>query len=132
EADSFMERVDRGASRHTAAAFRFTLDDDGLAPRLLEHIVGLRCALLRLPYGDQGLLVLRRRYDQVGGHRALAMLEDVDLVRRLAGRRVKLLRARAIANAAPYRRDGYLRSALGNQARRWLHALRLAPAVPRN
>lgn len=127
EADNFMDRVDRGASRHTAAAFRFALDDDGFAPRTLEALVRLRCALLRLPYGEQGLLVLRSRYDEVGGHRPLPLLEDIDLVRRLGPRRVRLLSSRAISNAARYRRDGYIRGALGNLGQRLRHALHLAP-----
>lgn len=127
EADNFMERVGRGASRHAAAAFRFALDDDGLAPRLLESLVAVRCLVLGRPYGDQGLLIPRRRYDEVGGHRALPIMEDVDLVRRLGGRRVRLLRMRAVSSASRYRRMGYIRGALGNEAQRILYALRLAP-----
>jgi rSAM/selenodomain-associated transferase 2 len=128
EADSFMERVDNGASRHAAAAFRFALDDDGFAPRALEALVRLRCALFRLPYGDQGLLVPRHRYDEVGGHRTLPLTEDTDLVRRLGMRRVKLLSSRAVGSAARYRREGYVRRALGNLWQRILYSLRLAPA----
>lgn len=127
EADNFMDRVDRGASRHVAAAFRFALDDDGFAPRTLEQLTRLRCALLHVPHGEQGLLVLRRQYDAVGGHRALPMMEDVDLIRRLGARRVKLLSSRAVSNAARYRREGYLRSALGNLAQRLRYSLHLAP-----
>ncbi|MFN3624998.1 MAG: glycosyltransferase [Hyphomicrobium sp.] len=126
EADNFMERVDRGASRHVAAAFRFALDDDGFAPRSLECLARLRCALMRTPHGEQGLLVSRRQYDTIGGHRPLAMMEDVDLVRRLGPRRVKLLTTRAVSNAARYRREGYLRGALGNFAQRLRHALHLS------
>ncbi len=77
EADHFMERVDSGASRHAAAAFRFALDDDGIAPRALEGLVRLRCATLRLPYGDQGLLIGRASYDKAGGHRPVPLMEDV-------------------------------------------------------
>jgi rSAM/selenodomain-associated transferase 2 len=128
EADHFMERVDSGASRHTAAAFRFALDDDGIAPRALEGLVRLRCATLRLPYGDQGLLIGRAAYDKAGGHRPAPLMEDLDLVRRVGIRRVKMLRARAISNAARYRRDGYLRRALGNQTERILYTLHLSPA----
>jgi rSAM/selenodomain-associated transferase 2 len=127
EADHFMERVDSGASRHAAAAFRFALDDDGIAPRALEGLVRLRCATLRLPYGDQGLLIGRASYDKAGGHRPVPLMEDVDLVRRVGMRRMKMLRARAVNNATPYRRDGYLRRALGNQAQRILHTLYLSP-----
>jgi glycosyltransferase involved in cell wall biosynthesis len=128
EADSFMDRVDRGASRHSAAAFSFAIDDDGFAPRALEWLVYLKCAVLHLPSGGQGLLISRRRYDEVGGHRPLAMMEDVDLLRRIGPRRVKLLSARAVSDAARYRRDGYIRATLGNLAQRIRYALNLAPA----
>jgi rSAM/selenodomain-associated transferase 2 len=126
EAAHFMDRVDSGSSRHAAAAFRFALDDDGLAPRALEGLVRLRCALLRMPYGDQGLLIARRLYDKAGGYLPLPMMEDIDLVRRLGMRRVKLLRPRAVSNAQRYRRDGYIRHDLGNQRQRLLYSLRLS------
>jgi hypothetical protein len=41
---------------------------------------------------------------------------------------VKVLRARAVSNAARYRRDGYIRRALANEAQRILYSLNLAPA----
>jgi glycosyltransferase involved in cell wall biosynthesis len=127
EAAHFMERFDRGISRHSAAAFRFALDDEGFAPRFLEGAMRLRGALVRAPYGEQGLLIARRQYDKVGGHRPLPSLEDADFVRRLGMRQVKLLSPRAINSAARYRREGYFRHALDNQRQRLLHALHLAP-----
>ncbi len=123
----FMERVDSGIGRHAAAAFRFALDDDGAAPRVLEGLVALRCSVLHLPYGDQGLLISRRAYAEAGGYRALPLMEDVDLVRRIGGRRVKLLRSRAVTSAGRYRREGYVRRALRNQACRILYALHVPP-----
>lgn len=131
EADAFMQRVERGASRSAAAAFRFAVDDEGFAPRTLEAIVRLRCALLGLPYGDQGLLISRRVYEELGGHRALPMMEDIDFARRLGTRRMKLLSTRAVTNAARYRREGYLRGALGNLGQRILYTLHLPPARAR-
>lgn len=126
EASQFMERVDTGRAKPTAAAFRFALDDEGVAPRCLESLVRLRCATLRLPYGDQGLLVQRRLYDKAGGYRDLPVFEDLDLVRRLGG--VRMLRARAVTSAQRYRRDGYLRRAFKNQMCLVLYALNVPVA----
>ncbi|HEY7548815.1 MAG TPA: TIGR04283 family arsenosugar biosynthesis glycosyltransferase [Hyphomicrobiaceae bacterium] len=116
EAVAFMEAVDSGTRPPAAAAFRFALDDTGLRPRLLERLVALRCALLRLPYGDQGLLVPKALYAEAGGYPSYALMEDVELVRRLGRRRIALLRARAVTSAARYRRDGYLLRPLRNLA----------------
>lgn len=116
EASQFMERVDSGRRRRSAAAFRFTIDDVGLAPRALEAVVGLRTGLLRRAFGDQGLLIPRNLYDEVGGFAPLPVMEDVDLIRRLGRRRLVILRSRALTSSLPYRRDGYLRRAMRNQA----------------
>lgn len=114
EAASFIQAVESGDIEPSAAAFRFRLDDKGLRPRLLEAVVRARCSLLRLPYGDQGLLISRKLYMEVGGFRDLPIMEDVDLVRRIGRRRTTLLTADAVTSADRYRRDGYLRRALRN------------------
>lgn len=108
EAAQLMERVDTGKWPVTAAAFRFALDDLGMMPRLVEAIVGLRAGILKLPYGDQGLLLPRTLYAEIGGYRDLPLMEDVDIVRRIGRRRIVVLRTPAITSAAKFKRDGYI------------------------
>jgi len=114
EAAALGEAVDLGQQPAAAAAFRFALDDRGLKPRLVEAGVSLRCTLFRLPYGDQGLLIPRRLYQQIGGYRPMPVLEDVDIVHRLKRSRMVMLRSRAITSAIRYKRDGYARRVLRN------------------
>jgi rSAM/selenodomain-associated transferase 2 len=125
EASRFMERVDTGARPIAAAAFRFRLDDRGARPRTLERLVALRCAALGLPYGDQGLLIPRRLYDEIGGYRPLPQKEEVDLVRPHGPRRIVMLEARAVTSAERFRRDGYLRRSAKNLACLGLYTLRV-------
>jgi rSAM/selenodomain-associated transferase 2 len=129
EASIFMERVDLEKQPLAAAAFRFVLDDEGARPRLLERLVALRCAVLRLPYGDQGLLIPKRLYDEVGGYRPLALMEDVDLVQRLGRRRTVMLRARAVTSAQRFRREGYARRSARNLVCLTLYTLRVPAHV---
>jgi rSAM/selenodomain-associated transferase 2 len=110
-----MERVDSGRRRAMAAAFRLVVDDEGFLPRSLETTARLRTALLKLPYGDQGLLVPRTLYDEIGGFGTLPQLEDVDIVRRLGRGRIAVLGARAVTSGARYRREGYLTTLARNQ-----------------
>src|SRR5690606_16897027 len=114
EAATFIERNESGLRPPSAAAFRFALDDEGFAPRVVEAGVSLRCALFRLPYGDQGLLIPARLYREIGGYRPMPLMEDVDIARRLGRRRIVMLRSRAITSAARYRRDGYGRRVARN------------------
>jgi rSAM/selenodomain-associated transferase 2 len=97
-------------NRHADQAgwFRFALDDRGIRARLWERGVALRCGLLSLPYGDQGLLISKRLYDEVGGYRPLPLMEDVDLVRRLGAKRLRRLDAKALTSAERYLREGYI------------------------
>ena len=98
-----MWRSARSAPRHSDSR----LDDQGARPRLLERLVALRCAMLRLPYGDQGLLLPNASTRQLGGYRPLLLMEDVDLVRRLGRRRITMLGARAVTSAERFQREGY-------------------------
>jgi rSAM/selenodomain-associated transferase 2 len=98
-----------------AACFRFRLDDPAWQARLIERGVALRNSLLGLPYGDQGLLLSRSLYEQVGGYAPLPLMEDVDLVRRLP-QRVALLPVNALTSADRWRRDGWLRRSARNLA----------------
>jgi rSAM/selenodomain-associated transferase 2 len=129
EAQSFIERVESGRRRQAAASFRFALDDDGLMPRLVERLVGLRCALLSLPYGDQGLLISRKLYNRLGGFRPLPLMEDVDLVRRLKRRELVMLQSRAVTSGIRYRREGYLARSLRNLGCMVLYYLRVPPRL---
>jgi rSAM/selenodomain-associated transferase 2 len=63
--------------------FRLAIDPALPALRLVEWAVALRSQWRQLPYGDQGLLVSRRLYLQVGGFASLPLMEDLDLVLRL-------------------------------------------------
>lgn len=129
EAQNFIERVASGRRAPAAAAFRFALDDDGSIPRFVVWLVGLRCRLLALPYGDQGLLISRNLYNRLGGFRPLPLMEDVDLVRRLKRRELVMLQSRAVTSGERYRREGYLARSLRNLGCMLLYYLRVPPQV---
>ena len=115
-------------SPEIAGYFHLRLDDDAWQARVIERGVSLRVRLLGLPYGDQGLLISRRHYDQVGGFRPLALMEDVDLARRIGGRSLRRLDATALTSADRWRRDGWLRRSGRNFACLALYGLGVAPA----
>jgi len=94
------------------AHFAFALNHPGAEARRLERAVAWRCRRFALPYGDQGLLIHRSLYDQVGGFRPLPLMEDVDILRRLRPIRPTALPVRAITAPDKFLKRGfYLRSA---------------------
>jgi rSAM/selenodomain-associated transferase 2 len=65
-----------------AGNFGLLFDGGSKAARRLTSIYPL-LRLLGLCYGDSGIFVRKRVYEQIGGFRALALFEDLDLLRRL-------------------------------------------------
>lgn len=113
---AWREAADRHVRDNSgkAACLSLRLDSPAWQARLVEAGVALRVRLLRLPYGDQGLLISRRLYDRLGGFRALPMMEDVDLVRRVGRSRIAVLSAAATTSAERWRRDCWLKRSARN------------------
>jgi rSAM/selenodomain-associated transferase 2 len=131
EVEKLFEQIESGRFRdgEMAASFRFALDDFSGWARLIEKMVALRCALMKLPYGDQGLLINRRLYEKAGGFRDLPLMEDVDLVRRIPRRRRLMLRTLAVTSPTRYLKDGFAARSLRNLFCLALYYLRVPPRV---
>jgi len=117
------------ANAERAGYFAFRLDDGSSSARRLERLVAWRSRVLGLPYGDQGLVIAKRFYSELGGFPALPLMEDVALVRRIGRRRLVALEATALTSAARYRRDGYLRRSLRNLVCLTLYFLGVSPRL---
>lgn len=94
-------------NRKRAGFFRLRLDSDAAQARRVERLVAWRSRTLGLPYGDQGLLISRDLYGQMGGYAELPLMEDVSLVRRLGRKRLHGFSALATTSAEKFERDGW-------------------------
>lgn len=99
-----------------AAAFALRFDDPHPLAAVIAGAATLRSRWLGLPWGDQGLFLPASLYRAVGGYRPLPLMEDVDLVRRIGRRQLRLLPAALTTGADRYRRDGWIRRPLKNAA----------------
>lgn len=109
-------------------AFRFAVDSPRRRYRVIESGVALRCRLLRLPFGDQGIFVRRETYAASGGFPPFPLMEDVAFVRRLSRLgRLAFPRARAITSARRWERAGVVSTTLRNWGLLGLYAVGLPP-----
>jgi glycosyltransferase involved in cell wall biosynthesis len=92
--DNFIEKADLLDGSARAAVFRPPGVADLLRPGLAEVLALLRVALGGGAKPDQGLLIARGLYDEVGGHPAGDNAEKA-LLRRLGRRRIAMLPAGA-------------------------------------
>lgn len=80
----------------------------GTAPRVVAGWANLRSRVFVLPYGDQGLFISRRLYDEIGGFPDIPLMEDVALARALKGR-VSAMAGEARTSAERYEAHGWAR-----------------------
>jgi len=97
-----------------AAAFALTYDSPSKEARWLEKRVGQRVRTLGLPYGDQGLLIHRSLYTEVGGYKDIPLMEDVEIARQIGKSRLRILNSKAITSSEKYERDGWRKRAWRN------------------
>ncbi len=101
----------------SAAVWRLAIDSPGFWYRTFEFGALLRDRLGGLPYGDQGLLVRRELFDEVGGFPDIPVFEDVAMVRALR-RETSLRRLPAAVRVSSRRwqREGLCKAWLRNTA----------------
>jgi len=113
EARCFIEK-----NIYAAGVFRLAFDAKGLAPKIVAAGAAMRTKILKSPYGDQGLLIAKRTYDQIGGFSDMPLFEDVDMIDRLVkvygSKALWVLNARATTSPVRYERDGYIRRVVRN------------------
>jgi len=63
-----------------AGYFRFRAAAKGWKPRLMDFCVRWRELTFGGPYGDQGLLISRRLYEEIGGYDSVPLFEDVKIM----------------------------------------------------
>jgi hypothetical protein len=100
---------------HAWGFLRTRVEGTGPLFRVLEALTEMRARALALPYGDQGVLVRRSLYEEVGGYAAVPLMEDVLLARRLARRaRPALIGEGLVVDARRWRRHGLLGTTFRN------------------
>lgn len=95
-----------------AAFFQLKFRAPGILPAVFAKGANIR-SRFGLPYGDQGLLIRADLYDSIGGYADIALMEDVEIARKLRGKLVGLS-AFAETSAERYQRKGWFRSGITN------------------
>jgi glycosyltransferase involved in cell wall biosynthesis len=97
ESTRFIEACEsRDGANLAAAAFRPPRAAHALRPTFAEIFALLRSALGTRPNASQGLIISKRSYSELGGHRVDSDEPERDLARRLGRRRIVILRCGAV------------------------------------
>ncbi len=104
--------------RVAAGAFRLRIDGSHSrwSLRIIEKLVGLRCRVLGMPYGDQAMFMGADEYHRAGGFPPIPVMEDFELVRRLRKiGRVQIAPAPVLVSPRSWLTRGVWRTTLLNQ-----------------
>jgi len=104
ETERFMSGTQ---ARKRAAAFRLAIDDDSGPAKQAMFWARLRAEVMKMPSGDQGLLISRLLYDALGGYPDLPMMADVEMARRIGRKRLFMLQTQAVISAEACKRAAY-------------------------
>ena len=100
-----------------AAYFKLALDDSSIKAKIVAWGANLRCKIFALPYGDQGLLISRKLYEDVGGFGTMPLMEDVDMIERIKvhiGKQNLVMLNSVLTTSADKYKDGYAKRVLRN------------------
>ena len=97
-----------------AGAFRLKFRSKAKRARIVEALTNWRARTFGLPYGDQGLLISRALYDELGGYDGVPLMEDVMMVRKIGKARICVLEEAAMTSGQKQERDGWFLRSLRN------------------
>lgn len=96
EVERFIADAERRRGPGQAAVFRREPPGGGDGSFAAQALALVREALRRAPSPEQGLLISRSHYEQVGGHRDAIPDPEADLLQRIGSRRLVRLRSGVI------------------------------------
>jgi len=96
-----------------AGFFSLKYDSPKFSARWTELMVAWRCVTSifgwGLPYGDQGLLISRDLYDEIGGYPDWPIFEDVKIVEKVGKKRIRNLGGKITTCSKKYETGGFLK-----------------------
>jgi rSAM/selenodomain-associated transferase 2 len=116
--EGFGDLIHQALQDESAIAGAFYLQIDAPLKRLrwVEYGANWRSRVLQMPYGDQGIFLRSKTFQQVGGFPEQPIMEDFELMLRLQRLgKIAIIPIPAITSARRWLQKGILRTTLINQ-----------------
>ncbi len=103
--------ISRALDKHKWGRFDLRLDGPGIGFWVIGFMIRLRSRLTRIATGDQGIFVDRGFFWKQGGFADIALMEDIELSRRLAKRwRPGLIKVPMVTSSRRWSKNGTLQT----------------------
>ena len=114
---------------YAAGAFDLGIESGDFFIKLIAAGGRLRSRMTRVPYGDQAIFMRREYFEEIGGFKEIALMEDVELMRRIKGRgdEIFILKDRVKTSGRRWEKGGTFYTTFKNQVLLILYRLGVSP-----
>jgi len=109
----------------TAGAFDLSFDVNSSGMNLIAIFARRRSRITRIPFGDQAIFIRRCYFKEIGGYKAIPLMEDVELMTRLRrrGEKIYISKFRVVTSAGKWMNEGIVKNTLRNWRNQILYKL---------
>lgn len=110
-------------------AFELGFDSARFIYRMIAYWGNVRNRLMKTPFGDQGIFIRKDYFERIGGYKEIALMEDVELMRRINrdGGKIRILGERITTSVRRFEKVGALGGTLRNGAILTMYYLGVGP-----
>ncbi len=108
--DAFFNHI---KTKKKAGYCKLTFDEASIKAKIVSTGANLRSKFLKLPYGDQTLLISRKLYKGIGGYPDLPIMEDVSIAKLLKNN-LDLIPINVKTSSKRYKQNGWFGQSIKN------------------
>ncbi len=112
-----------------AGAFRISIRSDKTVYKIISKLINFRTMVTRIPYGDQCIFIKKDYFKKIGGYRNIAIMEDVELMRRIkrSGNKICILPNYVKTSSRRWEKEGIIFCTLRNWMIRFFYYIGIHP-----
>tara|TARA_Y100001978_G_C23581807_1_gene379365 strand:- start:201 stop:884 length:684 start_codon:yes stop_codon:yes gene_type:complete len=120
-ADTFLNKknikdiksfIKKKENQKKVAYFHLKFNSKKISSKLISSWANIRTRIFRLPYGDQGLLIKREYYFELGGYEKIKLMEDINFIRRIPYENRHFLNTSVRTSFAKYIKNGVFKQCM--------------------
>ena len=117
---SLMERRE-----YVGGAFDLSIKSDRIIFKVIGTLSSLRSRLSKVPFGDQAIFMRKEYFNRIGGYKDIAIMEDVELMRRVrkSGNKIWIFCDRVMTSPRRWEKEGVIYCTVRDWTLRTLYSL---------
>ena len=123
------KKIENALHVNKAGAFSLGINTSHLGLFCIETMANLRTQMTKIPYGDQAHFFQTSFFRALGGYAHIALMEDVEIMKRLKkrGQKIALLKSKVLTSPRRWHKEGIFYVTLRNRTLSFLYWLGVSP-----